>query len=150
MIHYNARNYSARSSIGYLMRRGASLMRDRLELALGDHDFTFAQWVTLVLVRDDATLTAGDLCRDLHHDSGAFTRILDQLEDRKYLKRRRSPADRRVVRLQLTASGRKAVEAVMPVVLERLNDALTGFSAVEVGLLTKLLIRLIARLETCA
>lgn len=147
MTHYDARTYSARSSIGYLMRRGASLMRNRLEFALADHGFTFAQWVTLVLVRDDSTLTPGDLCRELHHDSGAFTRILDQLEERGFLKRQRSDTDRRVVQLRLTAAGRKAIDTLMPIIVERLNSALEGFTAVEVNTLTRLLGRLIQRLE---
>jgi DNA-binding MarR family transcriptional regulator len=150
MTHYSVGNYSARNSVGYLLRRSGALMRDRLELALADHGFTFAQWVTLVLVRDDATLTPGDLCRDLHHDSGAFTRILAQLECRRYLRRRRSTDDRRIVRLQLTAGGRKAVDATMPAVIECLNDAMEGFSAAEVTMLTRLLVRLIARLEAPA
>jgi len=147
MSHYDARTYSPRASIGYLMRRGAALMRDQLELALAQHGFTFAQWVTLVLVRDDATRTPGDLCRELHHDTGAFTRILDQLEERGFLKRQRSDADRRVVQLRLTAAGRKATDTMLPVVVERLNGALEGFTAAEVAMLTGLLNRLIVRLE---
>jgi DNA-binding MarR family transcriptional regulator len=150
MTYYDVQTYSARGSIGYLMRRGASLMREQLEIALAAHDFTFAQWVTLVLVRDDATLTPADLCRELHHDSGAFTRILDQLEERGYLKRQRGAADRRLVQLQLTAAGRKAIDALLPVVVNRLNGALEGFSTAEVNTLSRLLTRLIVRLETAA
>jgi DNA-binding MarR family transcriptional regulator len=147
MTHYDAQSYNPRSSIGYLMRRGASLMRGQLELALAGHGFTFAQWVTLMLVRDDATLTPGDLCRDLHHDSGAFTRILDQLEERGFLKRQRSETDRRVVQLHLTAAGRRATDAILPIVVARLNSALEGFTAAEVQTLTRLVSRLIVRLE---
>jgi DNA-binding MarR family transcriptional regulator len=104
--------------------------------------------VTLILARDNPSLTAGDVCRDLHHDSGAFTRILDHLEGLDLLKRERSETDRRVVNLHLTTEGRRTVDALLPLVVDRLNFALDDFSAAEVVILIKLLSRLIARLES--
>jgi DNA-binding MarR family transcriptional regulator len=150
MNYYLARSFTSRSSIGYLMRRGATLMRDQLERALAAHDVTFAQWVTLVLVQENPGMTAGELCRELHHDSGALTRLLDQLEGQSYLKRTRGVTDRRVVRLRLTAAGRRALTALMPPVVERMNAALGGFSAAEVTTLVGLMNRLIAQLEHAA
>ena len=150
MKYYSPRTYVARSSIGYQMRRGALLMREQLEQATAGGGFTFAQWITLVLVRDDASLTPGVLCHYLHHDSGALTRLLDQLESQKYLRRERSASDRRVVRLLLTPLGRKAIDALLPAVVGRLNSALEGFTAAEVQTLDGLLGRLISRLEQTA
>jgi DNA-binding MarR family transcriptional regulator len=150
MKHYDARSYSVQDSIGYLMRRGASLMRDQLDAAFAGHDFTFVQWATLMLVRENPALTPGDLCRDLRHDSGAFTRILDHLEARGLLRRERSDEDRRVVQLRVTAEGRRVVNSLLPVVVEQLNDALADFTAEEVAMLAKLLRRLIARLQATA
>jgi DNA-binding MarR family transcriptional regulator len=147
MKHYDARTYTVQDSVGYLMRHGASLMREELEAAFANHGFTFVQWVTMMRVRDNPALTAGDLCRDLHHDSGAFTRVLDQLEKRGLIRRERSETDRRVVLLHLTPDGRRVVETLLPIVVERLNHALAEFSAAEVATLARLLRRLIGRLE---
>ena len=147
MKHYDAHSYSMDNSIGYLMRRGASMMREQLEASFAGHGFTFVQWATLMRVREDPTLTAGDLCRDLHHDSGAFTRVLDQLEQRGLIERERSDSARRVVQLHLTGAGSQAVQSLLPIVVARLNDALQDFSAAEVATLAKLLRRLMARLE---
>ena len=49
---------SPRSSIGYQMRRGALLMREQLEQVTAGGGFTFSQWITLVLVRDDASVNS--------------------------------------------------------------------------------------------
>lgn len=148
MKHYDESSYTVENSIGYLMRRGATLMREQLEAAFAGHGFTFVQWVTLMRVRDQPTLTAGDLCRDLHHDTGAFTRVLDHLEERRLIRRERSETDRRVVLLHLTKQGRDAVNALLPIVVERLNNALQPFTAAEVATLATLLRRLTARLES--
>jgi len=150
MKHYDARTYTVENSIGYLIRRGSTLLRDGLEEAFEGHGLTFVQWVTLMRLRDDPALTAGDLCRDLHHDTGAFTRVLDHLEGRGLVRRERSAEDRRVVRLHLTPEGRQAVQGMVPIVVERLNDALQDFSAAEVATLARLLRRLTERLERVA
>jgi DNA-binding MarR family transcriptional regulator len=149
MGHYDTDSYSVRTSIGYLMRRGASLMRNELDRSFARHDLTFLHWAVLRLIRDDPAATATDLCRNLQHDSGAFTRLLDQLEERGLLRRERGDADRRTVRLFLTAGGRRVVESMLPIVVERLNHLLADFSAAEVATLTRLLLRLIERLELC-
>lgn len=150
MKHYDPRSYTVDNSVGYLIRRSASLLRDGLEQAFEGHGLTFVQWVTLMRLRDDPALTAGDICRDLRHDTGAFTRVLDHLEERRLVRRERSATDRRVMLLHLTTGGRRAVQEMVPIVVARLNDALQDFSAAELATLTKLLRRMTERLESAA
>ena len=147
MKHYTPDKYRARSSIGYLVKRAHGLMMDRVEAAFIGHDFTFMQWVVLMYIRDELGFTATDICRDYRHDSGALTRVIDQLEVRGLLERRRNDEDRRVVRLYLTEQGRETVESLIPLVVDRLNTALDGFTTSEVSELTGLLGKLITRIE---
>ena len=145
--HYKPEGYRARSSIGYLIKRSQSLMTECLEVAFSQKDFTFMQWVVLMTVRDGLAVTATDICRDYRHDQGALTRVIDQLETRGLLERQRSAEDRRVVQLSLTDKGRETVESLIPLVVERLNTALDGFTVEEVSELTRLLWKLVARIE---
>jgi DNA-binding MarR family transcriptional regulator len=147
MSHYDTGTYRIRSSIGYLLRRGASLLRDELDRDFAGHDISFVHWVTLMIVREDPQITAGEICRHLHYDAGAFTRILDQLEKRGLLRRCRSNEDRRVVQLRVTPAGSRAAASLLPLVVGRLNYALQEFTAAEVATLAGLLGRLIQRLE---
>lgn len=145
--HYTPEKYRARSSIGYLVKRAHCLMTDCLDVAFAQQEFTFMQWVVLMYIRDGIGVTATDICRDYRHDQGALTRVIDQLEDRGLIERRRSVEDRRVVQLSLTPQGRKTVETLIPVVVERLNTALDGFTVSEVSELTRLLGKLVSRVE---
>ena len=122
-------------------------MTECLEVAFSQKDFTFMQWVVLMTVRDGLAVTATDICRDYRHDQGALTRVIDQLETRGLLERQRSAEDRRVVQLSLTDKGRETVESLIPLVVERLNTALDGFTVEEVSELTRLLWKLVARIE---
>jgi DNA-binding MarR family transcriptional regulator len=145
--HYTPEKYRARSSIGYLVKRAQCLMSDCLDVAFAKQDFTFMQWVVLMYVRDGIGVTATDICRDYRHDQGALTRVIDQLEERGLIERQRSAEDRRVVQLSLTAQGRRTVESLIPVVVERLNTALDGFTVAEVSEFTRLLNKLVSRVE---
>ena len=145
--HYRTETYEARRSVGYLLKRAYLQLADRLEPALEARGFTFTQWVVLMHLRDGLAVNASVLCAQLRHDSGALTRVIDQLEARGLVSRERSRKDRREVQLQLTEAGHATVEGSIPLVVERLNSALEGFSAQEVGELTRLLIKLTTTLE---
>jgi DNA-binding MarR family transcriptional regulator len=147
MTHYDPATYVVHNSIGYLMRRGAGLLREQIEASFTSAGITFIQWATLILVRDHPGTTAAEVCRDLRHDSGAFTRVLDQLEARGLLQRLPSASDRRCVELRVTDEGLAVVRDAIPLVTGCLNRALGDFSAREVAQLTDLLLRMIVRLE---
>jgi DNA-binding MarR family transcriptional regulator len=147
MQHYRAEDYQARSSVGYLLKRAHLLLVDQLELALAGDDITATQWIVLMHLRDGLAINASDLCAQLRHDSGALTRLIDQLEARALVQRERSREDRREVQLRLTEAGRQTIAALIPKVVERLNFSLRDFSGAETAALTRLLTKLIASLE---
>ncbi len=142
--HYQASTYKARSSVGYLVKRAQAAMLDSIEPVFVGHGFTFMQWVVLIYLRDGIALNAKDICAEFHYDSGALTRVIDQLEERGYIERQRSRNDRRSIELHLTVSGRELVQSLVPVVVDRLNLALSDFTRAEVQELTRLLNKLIA------
>lgn len=145
--HYRPETFRARDSIGYLIKRSQRLMQDRIEGLFADQGFTLQQWVVMMHIRDGLALTVADLCRELHHDSGAMTRLIDQLEERQLIERRRNPQDRRVIELSLTPTGNDVIAKLIHVVTDGLNVLLDDFTRDEVKLLKSLLRKLIGRLE---
>jgi DNA-binding MarR family transcriptional regulator len=143
MQHYRQEAYSARSSVGYLLKRAHVLLVDQLEAAVADSDITATQWVVLMYLRDGLAINASDLCVQLRHDSGALTRVIDQLEARGLVQRERSREDRRAVQLRLTVAGIDTVAALIPSVVDKLNFALRDFSRAEAAELNRLLTKLI-------
>ncbi len=146
--HYRPQTYRSRDSVGYLIRRLYTLLLARFEGALAQADFTLTQWIVLAQLRDGIARTASDLASDLDHDSGAITRVLDQLERRGFLQRRRSSQDRRVVELKLTAAGKAITEALLPLVVDQTNAALAPLSKSEFVQLHGYLVRLLDHAQT--
>jgi DNA-binding MarR family transcriptional regulator len=148
MQHYRAETYRAKSSVGYLVKRAHAMVMEAMEPALAEQGFTFTQWVVMMYLRDGLAPNAKDLCSQLRHDSGAVTRVIDQLEARGFVQRERSLDDRREVNLRLTDTGRRMVTSLIPLVVGKLNFVLRDFSANEVADLTRLLAKFIAGFET--
>ena len=119
--HYQVATYRAQNSVGYLIKRAHSMMLDVLEQIFEEQGFSFIQYVILSWLRDGIAVNPKDICVQFRHDSGALTRVIDQLADRGLLERVRRDRDRRKVELQLTEAGRKTVEALIPLVVEKLN-----------------------------
>ena len=145
--HYDVDTFTSQRSVGYLVKRLYRLMTPQVEATFANEELTFSHWVALIGLRDGLTTTAADIARHLGHDSGATTRLVDQLEKRGYLTRERSREDRRVIRLKLTPAGRAVVRSLAPRVVDFLNDALADFTPEEFVTLLDLLTRLLARFE---
>lgn len=145
--YYRPETYRAKTAVSYLIRRAHNLILSKFETLFISHDFTFTQWVVLMHLRDDLADTCSEIARNMHHDNGALTRIVDQLEARGLVERHRCESDRRVVRLSLTPAGRKTVETLVPVATDYLNEVMDGFTKAEGDQLISLLTRLVTRIE---
>jgi DNA-binding MarR family transcriptional regulator len=148
--HYQLSTYRAQNSIGYLVKRAHSLMLDVMEPLLEERGFSFVQYVIMAWLRDGIAVNPKDICAQYRHDSGAMTRVIDQLAERGLLERMRRDRDRRKVELQLTPAGREAVEGLIALVVEKLNLALADFTSEEVQELLRLLIKLNTTLQSGA
>jgi DNA-binding MarR family transcriptional regulator len=146
--HYQAKTYEARNSVGYLVKRAYALMLDGLEPAFAASGFTYMQYVVLMQLRSGAAMNVSDICRNFRHDSGALTRVIDQLAERGLVERERCSDDRRKVNLHLTPAGIATCERLIPLVVERLNAAVASFSRAELDELIRLLGKFITGIES--
>jgi DNA-binding MarR family transcriptional regulator len=145
--HYHTETYKAQSSVGYLVKRSYAMCADVLEPVFAEHGFTFLQYQILAWLRDGIALNPRDICAQYRHNSGALTRVIDQLEEKGFIERLRRDRDRRKVELQLTDAGRKVIESLIPLVVDQLNQVLQDFSSDELQQLTRLLIKFNTSLE---
>ncbi|MHB8766770.1 MAG: MarR family winged helix-turn-helix transcriptional regulator, partial [Deferrisomatales bacterium] len=87
-------------------------------------------------------LLLGELQRKVLVSSGGTTYLVDRLEQRGYLDRRRSPDDRRAVYAVLTAAGEAFFREIFPQHAQGLVESVSGLSRDEQVEVTRLLRRL--------
>jgi DNA-binding MarR family transcriptional regulator len=145
--HYQVSTYKAQLNVGYLVKRAHSLMLDIMEPVIEQRGFSFIQYVVMSALRDGIAVNPKTICAQFRHDSGALTRVIDQLAERGLLERVRRDRDRRKEELQLTPAGRETIESIIPLVVDKLNELLTGFGKAEVQELLRLLVKLNTTLQ---
>lgn len=142
MGFYSDSNFDPENSIGYLMRRSHQLGTTLVEPVFAAADITKTQWSALVALHFNKATTCAEIARDLGHDKGATTRLVDTLEDRGWITRQRGEEDRRVVKLTLTPSGEAIAAQVRDAVIALWNDWLDDWKEQDIVELTRLLRRL--------
>ncbi|MBI3725740.1 MarR family transcriptional regulator [bacterium] len=88
---------------------GARQHSQSLKLRYG---ITAAQLQLLKLLEKQGDLTHSDLSDRLYLRGSTVTGIIDRLERRAFVKRRRSRSDRRLVRVGLAEAGKKLLESI--------------------------------------
>jgi len=107
---------------------------------------TYSQYVVLLVLWEHGTVTMGRLCRELHLDSGTLSPLLQRLEERGRVVRRRRPEDERTVEVACTAEGDALREKALTV--QRRVEAETGLDPGYLAELRSELQRLADRLRT--
>ena len=140
IMNDQTRTHCTNSQLGLLFKqvRDAMWMAMDRELANSGLEFTFSQYITLKkLAMGVASVT--ELARHAELNTGAMTRLLDQLEARGLIRRASDPNDRRALHIQLTDTGlavRDQMELLGDGVRRR---AVGGLSDAEQAQLTRLL-----------
>jgi MarR family transcriptional regulator, multiple antibiotic resistance protein MarR len=147
---YDVETYQPASCVGQLMYRVRAAHMSALdeELAkdpeLAALEISAAQYVVIsVLAKSKCADSAAQLCKDLSYDAGAMTRMMDRLEAKGLISRRRCPDDRRLVKLELTEAGLAALPKLRECSVRVLNHFLRGFSHAEARQLESYLVRML-------
>jgi DNA-binding MarR family transcriptional regulator len=130
-------------SVGHLMGRARASLLAQLDADLERFGLSGMQFAVLKHVAEGTADTAADLCRFMHYDTGAMTRILDRLEEKALMRRERCREDRRVVYLRIAPNGRAQLPRLMAVASRVLETHLAGFSPGEIAALKNYLGRMI-------
>ncbi|MEO6960183.1 MAG: MarR family transcriptional regulator [Burkholderiaceae bacterium] len=143
---YRAEAYSLcqENNVGHLLKRTTASLTRMIDQGVVPLGLTAMQWKPLVMICHGNLDTPAELSRKAMIDTGAMTRTLDRLETKGFLTRHRCEEDRRVVKLELTDSGRQVADGILPIVANSVNTHLDGFSHDEVVLLLDFLHRMIS------
>jgi DNA-binding MarR family transcriptional regulator len=118
------------NAVGYAIGHAAARLKMGLRrtfLAAG-HDVTPEQWVVLYRLFEAQGLTQCGLGERTVKDKTTITRILDRLQAKQLLVRRRDKRDRRSQRIFLTPAGEALVRSLVPLVQGYATDVFADVS----------------------
>lgn len=102
-------------------------------------DITIEQWSVLYHLWKQDGLSQQQLCAATFRDKPSITRLVDNLERQKLVKRVPSKEDRRINLIFLTPEARQLEEQTMMLADQTLNEALVGVGANQVEMAKEVL-----------
>lgn len=130
---------------GSLLHQVGRNLRAAVDAELAAYGVT-SQQAALLLHVGRGMASPRALADGLGTDTAGMTRLLDRLEAKGLLRRRRHPDDRRSVLIELTDQGGALLPRLAPVFGRVNRRLLTGFSAAEVADVTAMLRRMTGNL----
>lgn len=106
------------------------------------HGLVVSEFGTLEVLYHKGDLPVGDVSERVLLTSGSMTHVIDKLERRGLLARRRCSEDQRITYLTITPAGRALMTAIFPAHAEAIRRATAGLGPDEKRILVSLLKRL--------
>jgi DNA-binding MarR family transcriptional regulator len=91
----------------YLLNQASLAVRSQLEAALRDLQMTGIQYTILATIKDHEGISSAELSRRFFVTAQTTNEIINGLEQRGLISRKEDPANKRILRMKLTAQGRK-------------------------------------------
>ncbi len=150
MVFYTKTAFTPECSLGYQARRVHQLGQGLTEPIFADEGMSGTQWSALMSIWTGRATTCADLSRDLSHDKGATTRLVDTLEQRGWVTRSRAADDRRILNLELTTDGEAVAIRCRDRVIDYWNRLLVDWDKTEIETLIGLMQKLRITLDAAA
>jgi len=146
---YNPETFVVNKSVFRLINRVKNEALSALDQALAADpevsalEVTAAQYVIIAQLAEREANSSAQLCKSFSYDAGAMTRMVDRLEAKGLVERRRCPDDRRLINLELTEAGKALFPKMKAISATVQNRFLRGFTKVEVRQLEEFLGRIL-------
>ncbi len=95
-------------------------------------DITIEQWSVLYHLWKEDCLSQQELCNRTFRDKPSITRLIDNLEKQKLVKRMPSKEDRRINLVCLTESAKELQDRTIELANQTMNEALVGVNKEEI------------------
>jgi DNA-binding MarR family transcriptional regulator len=116
----------------------------------GFNDASLFYIVSNVFSRYTGPISMGELSRDLEVPLSTATRTMDWLVTNGYAQRLPDSNDRRIVRVELTETGKETYQAISTFMLERVEQALSMLTQAEQDIFLALLNKVLNAFEEAA
>jgi MarR family transcriptional regulator, organic hydroperoxide resistance regulator len=127
------------SLLGYLLRRAQGAMHRDFMAAVADFELTQKQMATLWLIQANPGVSQAEVASALAMDRATMMAVTDRLEDREFVIRKRSSADRRRQDLYLTPAGQSTLRKCKTRIAEHEEKFRALFTAPELTALLEAL-----------
>ena len=135
------------SYLPYLLNRAGARIAASFSEEVRPLGASLQMWRVLAALREQDGRRMGDLSETTSIEVSTLTRLVDNMEKKGLVARRRNARDARAVMLHATPAGRRLTLRILPIAERYETVALAGFSAAETRVLKAALRRLYTNMD---
>ncbi len=135
------------SYLPYLVNRAGARIAEAFGREVRPLGANLQTWRVLAALRERDGRRMGDLAGTTSIEVSTLTRLVDGMEKKGLVARRRATVDARVIVLHVTAAGRRLTSRILPIAERYEEVALQGFEEREAGVLKEALRRLYINMD---
>lgn len=136
--------------VGTLIARARRLVWTAAAHELEAHGFSMVTWVLLATLVRSGPATQREIADATGQHPAGVSRLVNDLEAKKLVRRHRDDDDRRRARVEITAAGKAFCRSARPHVIGALREALGPISTTEQRALRALLLKLAPSMDAVA
>jgi DNA-binding MarR family transcriptional regulator len=132
--------------LAHLVRDAAKGLTRALQARLAEQGVSFGHWAFLRILWETDGLTQSELSEQAGVMEPTTFAALKAMERLGYIRRKRTPDNRKSIFIHLTPKGRALKAKLVPLALEVNRIAVKGASAADIAIVRKLLLHMIGNL----
>lgn len=133
-------------NLGYKVKLVSQLMYRAFLEQLEPYGLTPFHYLVLCCLWEEDGLSTSGIADKLKQLGATLTGVVDRMEDRNLVYRKRDPDDRRIIRIWLTDEGKRLMKVLPPLGAETLHRATEGISEAEQATILKILDQIVHNL----
>lgn len=134
-------------NLSLLLYTNSRLLIQAFQLRLKELELTYPQYLTLSVLWEEDGQYVNQIGEKLELDSGTLTPLIKKLESQNYVKRIRSEADERKVKVELTYPG-KSLQSKVETIIQNLEAEFEQIDSLDISKLNKQLQDLFREIKT--
>ncbi len=141
--------FKAEDTLGFLLSKAHQFMKSYFSnlIKTKNLDITVEQWGLLTILDSFPGISQTDIAGLTQTDKTNITRMLDLLEKKEYIERRKDENDRRLYRIHLTPAGAAILKTVIPIAQAVNQISCADFEPREIEILKEMLRRVRTNVE---
>ena len=133
--------------LSLLLYTNSRLLIQAFQLRIKELELTYPQYLTLSVLWEEDGQYVNQIGEKLELDSGTLTPLIKKLESQNYVKRIRSEADERKIKVELTYPG-KSLQSKVETIIQNLEAEFEQIDSLDISKLNKQLQDLFSELKT--
>ncbi|HEU5140587.1 MAG TPA: MarR family transcriptional regulator [Bacillales bacterium] len=125
-----------------VLARANRAVTDRIKEDIKSHGLNPTEFGVLELLFHKGDQPIQQIGEKVLLSSGSMTYVIDKLEEKKFLRRKPCPSDRRITYATITDEGRELMEEIFPKHREAVREMFSGLDSVEQQTMIELLKKL--------